>query len=200
MPTGRHHRQQRRAVLGVGAEGDALHRVLQPAQRARPSSLQNITGFMVGRDYDAAASRKTAPRWCTPWQRRSCRKFTVVIGVVWCRQLRHVRPRLRSPPAVDVAQRAHLGDGRRTGRRMCHDGEARSAGTAGQACRRMDERDPRADPRQSTRLKVTRPLLHRAPLGRRRDRSGIDTRRRWRSAVGGAQCPGRRAARRRLRM
>jgi 3-methylcrotonyl-CoA carboxylase beta subunit len=35
--------------------------------------LQNITGFMVGSSTNAAASRRTAPRWCTPSPTRSCR-------------------------------------------------------------------------------------------------------------------------------
>ena len=35
----RHHRQQRRAVLRVGAEGDAFHRIVQPAQH--PAGLSS---------------------------------------------------------------------------------------------------------------------------------------------------------------
>ena len=42
-------------------------------------------------------------------------------------QLRHVRPRVRAAPALDVAQRAHLGDGRRAGGRRAHDRQARPA-------------------------------------------------------------------------
>jgi 3-methylcrotonyl-CoA carboxylase beta subunit len=34
--------------------------------------LQNITGFMVGKEYEAAASPKTAPSWCTPWPTPRC--------------------------------------------------------------------------------------------------------------------------------
>ena len=41
------------------------------------------------------------------------------------RQLRHVRPRVRPALPVDVAQRAHLGDGRRAGRDGARDGPPR---------------------------------------------------------------------------
>ena len=43
--------------------------------------LQNITGFMVGREVrGAAASPRTAPRWCTRSPTRAVPKFTVIIG------------------------------------------------------------------------------------------------------------------------
>ena len=61
-------------------------------------------------------------------------KFTVDHRrLVRRRQLRHVRPRLRAAAAVDVAERAHLGDGRRAGGGGADDGQARSAGARGQA-------------------------------------------------------------------
>ena len=41
------------------------------------------------------------------------------------RQLRDVRPRLRAAPALDVAERAHLRDGRRPGRDGADDGRRR---------------------------------------------------------------------------
>ncbi len=43
------------------------------------------------------------------------------------RQLRHVRAGLRATPAVDVAERAHLGDGRRAGGRRADHRQARPA-------------------------------------------------------------------------
>ena len=43
--------------------------------------LQNITGFMVGRDYEAGGIAKHgAPRWSQRSPARGCRKLTVVIG------------------------------------------------------------------------------------------------------------------------
>ena len=80
--------------------------------------LQNITGFIVGRQYrarrDREGRRQDGPR------RRQFGRAEVHGGhrrIVRRRQLRHVRAGLRAAIAVDVAQRAHLGDGRRAGRR-----------------------------------------------------------------------------------
>ena len=79
--------------------------------------LQNITGFMVGKEYE---NRRHRPR------RRQARHRGRLLGraevhgrdrrLVRRRQLRHVRPRVRPPLPVDVAQRPDLGDGRRAGR------------------------------------------------------------------------------------
>ena len=62
------------------------------------------------------------------------------------RQLRHVRARLRAAAAVDVAERAHLGDGRRAGGRRADHGQARSAGARGPALLA-----PRTKPRSASR-------------------------------------------------
>ena len=90
--------------------------------------LQNITGFIVGRQYERArhrqGRREDGPR------RRQLGRAEVHRGhrrLVRRRQLRHVRPRLRAAAAVDVAERAHLGDGRRAGGRRAGHGQARSA-------------------------------------------------------------------------
>ncbi len=79
--------------------------------------LQNITGFMVGKEYENAASPRTAPSWSWRSPARRCRSSrSSSAAVVRRRQLRDVRARVLAAPAVDVAQRAHLGDGRRAGR------------------------------------------------------------------------------------
>jgi hypothetical protein len=78
--------------------------------------LQNITGFMVGRKYENRRHRQgrrqdghrgglRAGAEVHRGHRRQLRR----------RQLRHVRPRLLPALPVDVAERAHLGDGRRAG-------------------------------------------------------------------------------------
>ena len=67
------------------------------------------------------------------------------------RELRHVRPRLLAAPALDVAERAHLGDGRRAGRDGADDGR-----------RRRSRRDPR-----QVRGRGQPVLLDRPALGRR---------------------------------
>ena len=75
-----HHREQRRAVLRVRAQGHALHRVVQPARR--PADLPAEHHRLHGRpaSTSAAASRRTARRWSTPSPTPSVPKFTVVIG------------------------------------------------------------------------------------------------------------------------
>ena len=66
-------------------------------------------------------------------------------------QLRDVRTRVRAAPAVDVAERPDLGDGRRPGGDRAHDGRRRR---------------PRRDPRE-VRARGLAVLLDRAALGRR---------------------------------
>ena len=135
--------------------------------------LQNITGFMVGREYE------------NPWHRPRRRQAGHGGGVQrgpqvhgrdrWQlrgRQLRHVRARLRPSLPVDVAQRPDLGDGWGAGR--VGSGDRPSRRNRGQG-RRVECRgrggvqgpDPR--PVRAPGLAV---LLHRAALGRRRDRPG----------------------------
>ena len=172
----RHRRQQRRALLGVGAQGHALHRALQPARRAArvPAEHHRLHGgppvrarrHRQGRRQDGARRRQLGRPEVHGHHRRVVRR----------RQLRDVRPRLRSAVPLDVAERTHLGDGRRTGGRGAGDGQARSAGARGQdAERRGGARHPAADPRE-VRTRGVALLLHRPPLGRRHHRSGAHAR------------------------
>ena len=55
------------------------------------------------------------------------------------RQLRHVRPRLRAALPVHVAERAHLGHGRRAGRARCSHREARQRRGRGERLAAEDE-------------------------------------------------------------
>ena len=145
--------------------------------------LQNITGFMVGRQYERARHRQGRRQ---DGARRRQLGGAEVHGrhrrLVRRRQLRHVRPRLRAAAAVDVAQRAHLGDGRRAGGRRADDGEARSARARRQARSRPRTKQAirAADPRQ-VRARRLALLLHRAPVGRRHPRSRWTRGRRSRS-------------------
>ena len=78
--------------------------------------LQNITGFMVGREYESRRHRQG---------RREARHGGRLLGgaevhrrhrwLVRGRQLRDVRAGLRPAVPVDVAERPHLGDGWRAG-------------------------------------------------------------------------------------
>ena len=76
----RHPRQQRHPLLGVGAEGRALHRSSPPRRGIPLVFLQNITGFMVGREYEAGGIAKDGAKMVTAVACAEVPKFTVVIG------------------------------------------------------------------------------------------------------------------------
>ena len=57
----------------VGAQGDALHRAGLPARASRSSSCRTSPASWSARSTSTAASRRTAPRWCTPSPTRRCR-------------------------------------------------------------------------------------------------------------------------------
>ncbi len=107
--------QQRHPLLRVRAQGGAL----RPARRAAadparlPAEHHRVHGgARVRGRRDRQGRREAGDRGSV------CRGAQVHgrhRGVVRRGQLRHVRPRLLAPPAVDVAERAHLGDGRRAG-------------------------------------------------------------------------------------
>ena len=77
--SGRHRRQQRHPVLESRAEGRALHRTVLPA-RIPLVFLQNITGFMVGRKYEAGGIAKDGAKMVTAVATAAVPKFTVIIG------------------------------------------------------------------------------------------------------------------------
>ena len=78
--------------------------------------LQNIVGFMVGRDYEAGGIAKDGAKMVTAVACAQVPKITLDRRrLLRRRQLRHVRARLRAALSVHVAERAHLGDGRRAG-------------------------------------------------------------------------------------
>ena len=96
--------------------------------------LQNISGFMVGREYEHGGHRQGRRQ---AGDRGRVRAGAQADGdrrrLVRRRQLRHVRPRLLPAPALHVAERAHLGDGRPPGRRDAADGAPRRAARARRA-------------------------------------------------------------------
>ena len=95
--------------------------------------LQNITGFMVGRDYEAGGIAKDGAKMVTAVACAQVPKITLDRRrLLRRRQLRHVRPRLRPALPVHLAERAHLGDGRRAGGVRAGDGAARQHRGRGQ--------------------------------------------------------------------
>ncbi len=108
-------RQQRRAVQRVVAEGRPLRRAVRPprdpaAVRAERRRLHGRPRLRGRRDREGRREAR---------HRRLLRARAEADGdrrrLLRRRQLRHVRPRLLAPLPVDVAERAHLGDGRRAG-------------------------------------------------------------------------------------
>ena len=80
--------------------------------------LQNITGFMVGKEYEAGGIAKDGAKMVTAVACAEVPKFTVVDRRLFRRgQLRHVRARLLAAAALDVAERPHQRHGRRAGGR-----------------------------------------------------------------------------------
>ena len=114
-----------------------------------------------GRRHRQGRRQDGAPRSPPP----RCPKITVHHRrLVRRRQLRHVRPRLRAALPVHVAQRAHLGDGRRAGRRRAGHGQARAASRRDGEAMAAEERG-RASRRRSatsTRSRATRTTPRRA--------------------------------------
>ena len=90
--------------------------------------LQNITGFMVGKEYEnrgiAQRRGQAGPRsgQCPGAQTHAADR-----RLFWGRQLRHVRAGLRAALSLQLAQQSHQRDGRRAGgQRAAH----RQAGSA----------------------------------------------------------------------
>ena len=112
----------------VGAEGRAFHRAVLPARHPAGVSAEHhrlhgrpqIRGrrHRQGRRQAGDRGRLRGGAEVHRDHRRQLRR----------RQLRHVRARLRSALPVDVAERAHLGDGRRAGRERAGAGPARRPG------------------------------------------------------------------------
>ena len=78
--------------------------------------LQNITGFIVGKQYEHRGIAKDGAKLVHAVANADVPKFTVIVGGSYgAGQLRHVRPGLRAAPPLDVAERPDLRHGRRAG-------------------------------------------------------------------------------------
>ena len=97
------------------------------AQRGIPLLfIQNISGFMVGKAYEAGGIAKDGAKLVAAVACARVPKITLRRRrLVRRRQLRYVRPRLRPALPVHVAERAHQRDGRRAGRERARDPAAR---------------------------------------------------------------------------
>ncbi len=155
--------------------------------------LQNITGFMVGREAEAGgiAQRRGQDGACRGEHARA-QADAGHRRLLRRGQLCHVRARLRLALPVDVAQRAHLGHGRGAGRqRAAHHqaGAACSARAKRRSARRrreafmqpiLDKYENEGNPYHSTARLWDDGVI-----------DPLDTRQRARTgALGGAQRPG----------
>ena len=161
--SGRHPRQQRHPLLGVGAEGRAL-RQLAAARGIPLVFLQNITGFMVGREYEAGGIAKDGAKLVTAVACAEVPKFTVVIGGSYGAGNYAMCGRAYSPRELWMWPNARI---------SVMGGRAGGARALDRA-RRDDRRGARGvrapDPR-GVRARGQPLLLHGAAVGRRRDRS-----------------------------
>ena len=141
--------------------------------------LQNISGFMVGRDYEAGGIAKHGAKMVTavacarvPEAHRRDRRL------VRRGQLLDVRAGVFAALPVDVAERADLGDGRRAGRLGARDRARRHDPPR----RRRRSRRPSAQQYEDQGNPV---LLDGAAVGRRGHRSGRHQNRSRPGALGG---------------
>ena len=155
--------------------------------------LQNIVGFMVGREAEAGGIAKDGAKLVTAvacaagaedhrHRRRLLRR----------RQLRHVRARLWPALSVHLAECAHLGDGRRAGGFRARHRQARQYRSRRRAMVRgrgggIQIPDPR-----SVRDRGQSLLRHRAAMGRRHHRAERNAARVGSRLFRRAQCAGAR--------
>ena len=126
--------------------------------------LQNITGFMVGREYEEAGIAKDGAKLVTAVaSRRGAEVHGAHRRLVRRRELRDGRSRLPAAVPVVVAEQPDLGHGRRAGGARPLDGPRRVRR------RRRARRLRGADPRD-LRARGLALLRHGAPVGRRRHR------------------------------
>ena len=139
------------------------------AQRKIPLVfLQNITGFMVGRKYEAGGIAKDGAKLVTAVATASgTEAHDDHRRLVRRRQLRHVRSRLLAAFPVDVAERAHLGDGRRAGGRRARHRQARRHRAPGRDLVERGGNAVQASHRGAVRARRASALRQRPDVGRR---------------------------------
>jgi hypothetical protein len=129
--------------------------------------LQNITGFMVGRKYESGGIARDGAKMVTAVACSTVPKFTVIIGAPSVQAITRCAALLRATLSLDLAQCAHLGDGRRAGIDRARHRQAR-----GHAAPRRGLGPPVTNRRFAMRSAPVRApgqpgLCQRAALGRR---------------------------------
>ena len=168
----------------------AAHFVELCCQRRVPLLfLQNIVGFIVGRDYEAGGIAKDGAKMVTAVACAQVPKITDRHRrLLRRRQLRHVRPRLWPALPVHLAECPHLGDGRRAGGERAGHGAARQyRGRRQKMVRDRGRRIQATDPRP-IRSRGQSLLRHRAAVGRRHHHAGGNSPRAGAVFLRGAEC------------
>jgi hypothetical protein len=146
-----------------GERAEGAHFIELCCQRRVPLLfLQNIAGFMVGRKYEAGRHRQGRRQDGDGGRLRAgAQDHRDHRRLLRRRQLRHVRPRLRSALPVHLAQFAHFGDGRRAGgERACDRANAtasRRAAKAGATTRKKNSRRRSARVTRKRAIPITPP-------------------------------------------
>ena len=137
--------------------------------------LQNITGFMVGRQYERGGIAKDGAKMVHAVANSVVPKFTVIIGGSFGAGNYGMCGRAYDPRLLWMWPNARISVmGGEQAAGVLDDGQARPARARGQDAQRRGGRgDPAADPRQVRARRVAL-LLHRAALGRRHPRPGAD--------------------------
>ncbi len=95
--------------------------------------LQNISGFMVGKDYEAGGIAKDGAKMVTAVACAAVPKLTLIVGGSFgAGNYGMCGPRLWAALPVHLAERAHLGDGRRAGGERARHRQARQSRGRGQ--------------------------------------------------------------------
>ena len=179
----RHRRQQRRAVLGVGAEGHALHRAVQPARRSRWCSCRTSPASWSAEQYERGGIAKDGAKMVHAVANSVVPKFTVIIGGSFGAGNYGMCGRAYEPRLLWMWPNARIsvmGGEQAAGvlTTVKRDQLARE-GKPFTAEEEAAIRDPILAEVRSRGIAL---LLHRPAVGRRHPRSGPDARRRWRSA------------------
>ena len=138
--SGRHRRQQRHPVLGVGAEGRALHRAVRAARHSARCSCRTSRASWSGANTSTSGIARDGAKMVTAVACANVPKFTVIIGGSFGAGNYGMCGRAYGPALpVDVAERAHLGHGRRAGGVGARDGAPRRHEAQGKAWSKEDE-------------------------------------------------------------
>ena len=153
--SGRDRRQQRHPLFASRRRRARISSSSAPSAASRWCSCKTSPASWSAANTRTRASPRTAPRWSRRWPAPTCRSSRCSSAARSARELRHVRAGLQPALPVDVAERPHLGDGRRAGgERAGHGPARRHARRRARIGRRRPRRRSRRRSASSTRRKA----------------------------------------------